>query len=175
MFWHETNENDVKLMPYNKSDFLKLTNMKNKKEVKEKSHTLDLSDQFQIDSIVSTDWGPGRVISVDKNNKKVRVKIEGEEQEFSMFEVRTMTQVYIYIYFKNIECQDKINIFITNIFSAETVLDVKKRIAKYMGTNANNVILVNNGEKLSKNDVKFSEIGFLGNILAIINGTCDYH
>ena len=174
MFWHETNDNDVNLISYNKTDFLKLSNLNNKKEAKEKAHTLDLTDQFQIDAIVATDWGPGKVISVDRDNKKIRVRIEGEEQEFNMFEVRTSNQVNIYIYYKNLQYQDKINIFLITIFSSETVLDVKKRIAKFMGVNADNVILVNNNIQLNKNDRKFSEIGYTNTLLAIINGVADY-
>jgi hypothetical protein len=174
MFWHESNDNDVNIIPYNKADFLKLSNLKNKKESKEKSHTLDLSDQFQVDAIVSTDWGPGRVISVDKINKKVRVKIEGEEQVFNWFEVRTSAQVNVFIYFKNLDLQDKTNIFMTNLSSGETVLDVKKKISKYMGVSTDNVILVHNFLKLTRNDQKLSELGYSNNLLAIINGVCDY-
>ena len=114
------------------------------------------------------------MISVDKINKKVRVKIEGEEQVFNWFEVRTSAQVNVFIYFKNLDLQDKTNIFMTNLSSGETVLDVKKKISKYMGVSTDNVILVHNFLKLTRNDQKLSELGYSNNLLAIINGVCDY-
>ena len=104
MFWHESQENDINIFPYNKSDFLKLTSTRNFKDKEKKSNNIiDFSDQFQVDTIVSTDWGPGKVISVNRDTKKVLVKIEGEEKEFNMHELRATTQILVHIYFKNLE------------------------------------------------------------------------
>ena len=53
---------------------------------------LDITDNFKVDMIVPSDWGEGKVVSVDKVNKKVVLKIEGVEKEFSMLEL--ITSIY---------------------------------------------------------------------------------
>ena len=177
MFWHETQENDINIFPYNKTDFMKLSAAKDPKESEKKSdNILDLSDQYQINTIVSTDWGPGKIISVDRIRKKVRVKIEGDEKEFSMHELRTKTQIMVHIYYKNLDLLDKRIIFLTYISAGDTVLDMKKRVANILGTSADCVTLVHSGFKMTSNNQKFSEVGFYDNdnLLAIVNGVCDY-
>ena len=177
MFWHESQENDINIFPYNKSDFLKLTTSNNIKDKEKKSNNiLDLSDQFQVDTIVSTDWGPGKVISVDRTGKKVIVKIEGEEKEFNMHELRATAQILIHIYFKNIDFQDKRLMYLEKISAGETVLDMKKKVANILNTNENCVTLVYSGMKMTNNNTKLSEIGFYeqGDILAVVNGLCNY-
>lgn len=177
MFWHESQENEINIFPYNKLDFLKLTTSKNEKDKEKKlNNILDLSDQFQVDTIVSTDWGPGKVISVNREEKKVIVKIEGEEKEFNMHELRATTQILIHIYFKNLELQDKKLLYSAKIQAGETILDMKKKVANILGTNDNCVTLVYSGMKMTNNNTKFSEIGFYeqGSILAVVNGVCNY-
>ena len=177
MFWHESHENDISILPYNKSDFLKLTSSKNFKEKEKKSNNIiDFSDQFQVDTIVSTDWGPGKVISVNRDTKKVLVKIEGEEKEFNMHELRATTQILVHIYFKNLDLIDKRIMYLTTISAGETVSDMKKKVANILGTNDSCVTLVHSGMKLTNNNQKFSEIGFYeqDNILAVVNGLCNY-
>ena len=177
MFWHESQENDINIFPYNKSDFLKLISTRNFKNKEKKSNNIiDFSDQFQVDTIVSTDWGPGKVIRVNREAKKVLVKIEGEEKEFNMHELRATTQILVHIYFKNLELIDKRIMYLTTITAGETVLDMKKKVANILGTNDSCVTLVHSGIKLTSNNQKFSEIGFYeqDNILAVVNGVCNY-
>ena len=177
MFWHETQENDINIFPYNKSDFMMLSTTKNLKESEKKSENiLDLSDQYQVNTIVSTDWGPGKIVSVDRIGKKVVVKIEGEEKEFNMHELRTKTQIMVHIYFKNLDLLDKRIIFLTNISAGDTVLDMKKRVANILGTSADCITLVHGGFKMTSNNQKFSEVGFYDNdnLLAVVNGVCNY-
>ena len=51
MFWHESQENEINIFPYNKLDFLKLTTSKNEKDKEKKlNNILDLSDQFLVDT-----------------------------------------------------------------------------------------------------------------------------
>ena len=94
MFWHEE-ENDINLISFNKSNYLKMLNPKNaeievdnQKENKQK--ILDISDNFRIDMMVPTNWGPGKVVNIDDLTKKVTIKIEGVEQVFDMFEVKEL-------------------------------------------------------------------------------------
>ena len=177
MFWHETQENDINIFPYNKADFLKLTTQKNINDKEKNSENIwDLTSQFQIDTIVSTDWGPGKIISVNRNDKKVVVKIEGEEKEFNMSELRTTSNIIFLIYFKNLNMADKRIMFLTTILASETVLDVKKKVAALLGTSDNCVTLVRGGTKITNNNQKFSENRFYEQevILAVVNGLCDY-
>ena len=176
MFWHESQENDINIFPYNKSDFLKLSSAQSYKEKEKNSNNMiDLSDDFKIDTIVSTDWGPGKVVSVNKAEKKVRVKIEGEEKEFSMHELLTNNQVILHIYFKGLDLQDKKIFYLSSITAGETVLDMKKKIAKILGTSDSCVTLVYNGYKMTNNNQRFSEVGFYNqDILVVVNGICDY-
>ena len=175
MFWHEQQENEVNIFPYNKADFLKLTSSKNKDNEKELNR-MDSSDNFQIDTIVSTDWGPGKIVSVNKIEKKVIVKIEGEEKEFNMHDLRTTSQILIMIFFKNLNFIDKKLMFSTIISAGETILDIKKKIANILGTRDNCVTLVLGGEKLTNNNKRCSEIRFYQQdiMLAVVNGLCDY-
>ena len=177
MFWHESKENDINIFPYNKADFLKLTTQKNINDKEKNSENIwDLTSQFQIDTIVSTDWGPGKIISVNRNDKKVVVKIEGEEKEFNMSELRTTSNIIFLIYFKNLNMADKRIMFLTTILASETVLDVKKKIAALLGTSDSCVTLVRGGTKIANNNQKFSENRFYEQevILAVVNGLCDY-
>ena len=105
MFWHEGKDNDIKLTSYNKSNYLKLINQKKLLVSSLDSlksyddHILDLSENFKVDMIIPSDWGPGKVVSVNKNTKKVLLKIEGTEHTFDMLELRPYLQIYIHVFF----------------------------------------------------------------------------
>ena len=113
---------------------------------------------------------------MNKIEKKVIVKIEGEEKEFNMHDLRTTSQILIMIFFKNLNFIDKKLMFSTIISAGETILDIKKKIANILGTSDNCVTLVLGGEKLTNNNKRCSEIRFYQQdiMLAVINGLCDY-
>ena len=113
---------------------------------------------------------------MNRNDKKVVVKIEGEEKEFNMSELRTTSNIIFLIYFKNLNMADKRIMFLTTILASETVLDVKKKVAALLGTSDSCVTLVRGGTKIANNNQKFSENRFYEQevILAVVNGLCDY-
>ena len=174
MFWHESQENDINIFPYNKSDFIKLSSPNKLKDNEKKSgNVVDFSDQFQLNTVVATDWGPGKIVSINKQEKKVTLQIEGQEQVFNMNELRINNQILIHIYFKNMDLLDKKIMYLMNVSASDTILDMKKRIAKILGTTENCVTLIQDNNKIKNNDKKFSEIGFF-DLIAVVNGRCDY-
>ena len=174
MFWHESQENDINIFPYNKSDFMKLSSPNKLKDNEKKSgNVVDFSDQFQLNTVVATDWGPGKIVSINKQEKKVTLQIEGQEQVFNMNELRINNQILIHIYFKDMDLLDKKIMYLMNVSASDTVLDMKKRIAKILGTTENCVTLIQDNNKIKNNDKKFSEIGFF-DLIAVVNGRCDY-
>ena len=174
MFWHETQENDINIFPYNKSDFMKLTSPNKLKDNEKKSgNIVDFSEQFQLNTTVATDWGPGKIVSINKQEKKVTVNIEGQEQVFNMHELRANNTIIVYIYFKNLDLLDKKIMCLMNVSASDTVLDMKKKVANILGTTDNCVTLIQDNCKITNNNKKFSEIGFF-DLIAVVNGKCDY-
>ncbi len=179
MFWHEESENENNLLPFSKSNYLNKINPKKKEgdgDDSQKDNILDLSDSFKIGMIISSDWGPGKVVSVEKATGKVVLEIEGSEKEFDIFELRPFLQVYIHVYFKDIDLKDKRIILSANLLMSDTIGKIKKTIAGMFNTDEKNVIIVHKGEKITNNNKKVSECGLfvLDNLLVVINGTCLY-
>ncbi len=179
MFWHEESENENNLLPFSKSNYLNKINPKKKEgdgDDSQKDNILDLSDSFKIGMIISSDWGPGKVVSVEKATGKVVLEIEGSEKEFDIFELRPFLQVYIHVYFKDLELKDKRIILSANLLMSDTIGKIKKTIAGMFNTDEKNVIIVHKGEKITNNNKKVSECGLfvLDNLLVVINGTCLY-
>jgi len=186
MFWHEAKENEVNLIPFTKSDYLKMMTQKNgkSKEINSLEETkdskdknvLDLSQQFKVGMFVSSDWGPGKVVSVNNNTKKVVLKIEGVDKEFDMYGLHPFMQVYIHVIYKNLNKIDKRVSISTDISMDDTIGKIKKRIANIFRADESKVFLIHNFEKLDNNNQKASDCAFFeqDNILAIINGICDY-
>ena len=183
MFWHETKENDINLITYNKADYLKIMNTKNKKKdllddskVEFDNNVLDLSDNFKVDMMIPSDWGPGKVISLNKKNKKVFLRIEGDEKEFNMFELCPYLLVYIHVFLKDLNLKDRRVILCGNIFLDDTIGKIKKKIADNFNTDQKNVILVHKFLRLTNDNQKISECGIFSKdtLLVVINGTCDF-
>ena len=174
MFWHESQENDINIYQYNKSDFMKLSspNKLNDNE-KKTGNIVDFSDQFQIGITVATDWGPGKIISINKQEKKVRLKIFDQEQVFNMHELRVNNQIIVHIYFKDMNLLDKKIMYLMTLSASDTILDMKKKIAKILGTSEDRVTLIQENNKITNDNKKFSEIGFY-DLISVVNGRCDY-
>ena len=181
MFWHEEKENDNHLINYTKLDYLKIVNPKLMDLIDDSrkngnKNILDLSDNFKVDMTVPNDWGQGKVVSIDSFEKKVVLRIEGQEKTFDMFELHPYLLVYLHVYFKNMELQDKKVTINGNIFLDDTIGELKKKIADVFKADKEKVILVHNGGKLTNDNKKILELElyYQDNILVIINGLCDY-
>ena len=174
MFWHESQENDINIYQYNKSDFMKLSSPNKLKDNEKKTgNIVDFSDQFQIGITVATDWGPGKIISINKQEKKVRLKIFDQEQVFNMHELHVNNQIIVHIYFKDMNLIDKKIMYLMTLSASDTILDMKKKIAKILGTSENRVTLIQENNKITNDNKKFSEIGFY-DLISVVNGRCDY-
>ena len=183
MFWHEAKENDINLYTYNKSDYLKLINPKlNKKDSFDDSlkglnnNILDLTENFRPDMMIPSDWGPGKVVSVDKANKKVVLKIEGNNQEFDMFLLKPYLNIYICVNFKDANLKDRKVTLSLNIYLDDTIGKLKKKLADIFNADEKKVFIVYRGLKLTDDAQKFSEFSLYVHdvFLAVINGTCNY-
>ena len=183
MFWHEVKENEINLLPYNKTDYIKMINPKlNNKDLfddlanVDDKNVLDISDNFKVDMLVPSDWGEGKVVSVDKATKKVVLKIEGVEKEFSMFELRPYIIVYTHIYLKDKNGIDKRIILSLNLLMDDTIGKIKKKIAGIFNVDEKNIIIVHEFLKLTNNNQKVSELHLFdkNGLLVIINGKSSY-
>jgi len=180
MIWNERKENDVILVPYDKSDYLGLMNPKSEESFNDsnqkKKSILDLTEDFRIGMMIMSDWGPGKVVSVNKATKKVVLNIEGQERTFDMIELHSALQIYIHVYFKKKDLSDKRVIISASVLLDDTIEQLKKKIADIFGGDENKVIIVHGGNKLTDNKLKIYQSGifYLDTLLVVINGTCDY-
>ena len=183
MFWHESKENDIYLINYDKSDYLKIMNPKKKKkdsfEDSQKelnNNVLDLTDNFKVDMMIPSDWGPGKVVSIDKEAKRVVLRIEGNEQAFDMFELRSYLLVYIHVYLKDLNNKDRRIIICGNICLDDTIAKIKIKIAGIFNVESKKVIIVHKFKKLTNDNQKISECEVFSQdtLLVVINGLCDY-
>ena len=180
MFWHEE-ENDINLISFNKSNYLKMLNSKNAEievdnQKENKPKILDISDNFRIDMMVPTNWGPGKVVNIDDLTKKITIKIEGVEQVFDMFEIHPYLTIFIHVFFKDQNLIDKKVILNENIFLDDKIGKVKKKISNIFQADETKVIIVHRGQILADNNLKISECGLYEQepLLVVINGTCVY-
>ena len=180
MFWHEE-ENDINLIPFNKSNYLKLLNQQNfEKDVddqkEKKQKIVDISDNFRIDMLVPTNWGPGKVVNIDDLTKKITIKIEGVEQIFDMFEIHPYLTILFHVFFKDQNLIDKKVILNENIFLDDKIGKIKKKISCIFQADETKVIILHKGQILADNNLKISECGLYEqeSLLVVINGTCVY-
>ena len=183
MFWHEGKEHEDNLFSYNKTDFLKMTNQKSKKNKEDDAefehgdkNILDLTDPFRVDMLVSSDWGPGKIISINRTNKTITLDIEGTEKEMGFLDIRPYFQIYLHVYYKDLNLIDKKVVICANIFMDDTVEKLKKKIAALFLTNYNKVLIIHNGRKLSNDSQKLSGCSIYAKevILVVINGACNF-
>ena len=184
MFWHENKENDINLISFNKSNYLKLTNPKivklndsfDESEKSDSNNILDLSENFKVNMMIPSDWGPGKVVSVNKATKKVVLKIEGNDHTFDMIELRPYLPILLHVYFKDINNKDKRILINFNLFLDDTIEKIKKKIAGIFKADEKKVIIAHKGAKITNNKQKVSECGIYAqdNILVVINGLCNY-
>ena len=104
------------------------------------------------------------------------IKIEGLDKEFDMYALHPYMQIYIHVIYKNLNKIDKRVTMSIDIFMDDTIGKIKKRIASIFRTDESKVFLIHNFEKLENNNQKVSDCSFFvkDNVLAIINGICDY-
>ena len=189
MFWHENKENLINLIPYTRKDYMKMINIKNLlktdsylNEIENKANfsvnknTADFSELFRVGMAVSSDWGPGLVISVNKEEKKVKVKIEGMEQDFDMRNLNPFVKVNVQVYLKDKKGNDKRARLLMRIFLDDTVGKLKKQIAEIFGSEANKIILVHNFMKVNEDNKKVVDMSLFNEdtLLFIIKGNSNY-
>ena len=180
MFWdEEKDDNSSNLLPFNKKNYLNLKtkHITNENENDSFNENIsDFSDTFKEGMIIPSDWGPGKIVSVDKITGKINLEIEGSSKTFDIFELRPYMQIYFHVYFKDMDLKDRKIIFCENIFMNDTIRKIKKKIANIFKIDENKIILVHKGEKIIDNDKKMSECGLFlyDSILVVINGLCDF-
>ena len=59
--------------------------------------TLDLTDNFTLNSIVMTEWGSGKITSINKDQQIVKINIEGQEIEYPIIGLTPFLQIYVCI------------------------------------------------------------------------------
>ena len=191
MFWHENKENDINLIPYSRNDYMKMISKKNldKKDanlndiVNENKlnfytykNIADFSELFRVGMTVSSDWGPGVVVSVNKEEKKVKVKIEGIDQDFDMISLHPFLKINVQVYLKDKKGNDKRARLLMRIFLDDTVGKLKNQIAEIFGSEGTKIILVHNFMRVNEDNKKIVDMSLFNEatLLFIIKGNSNY-
>lgn len=107
---------------------------------------IDLSEKIKKDAIVNTEWGPGKIISVDKANQTCKIKIENEELSFPLMSVNPSLNIYACIIDKS-----KTNWAMLKVTFQDTSLSIKQKIAKMYQVHHSQIILIHGGVVISDN------------------------
>lgn len=113
---------------------------------------IDNSEKYKVDMIVMTEWGIGKIISINEGGIAI-VKIEGSEVEFPLMSLNTSLTVYCCIL-----CKDSSNWIEIKVEFDFAVYALKKKIALMLRCHPSQVILIHGGRKVDKN-VNIFELG----------------
>ena len=138
---------------------IKENSIKKGKETEEKKGDdfIDMSEKIKKDAIVNTEWGPGKIISVDKANQTCKIKIENEELSFPLMSVNPSLNIYACIIDKS-----KTNWAMLKVTFQDTSLSIKQKIAKMYQVHHSQIILIHAGVVISDNKGVF-DIGLFEN------------
>lgn len=107
---------------------------------------IDFSEKVKKDSIVNTEWGPGRVKSVNKENKTCLVEIESNEVSFPILSVNPSINIYGCIIDKM-----KTHWMLMKINFNDTALSIKQKIGKIFQVHHSQILLIHSGYVVTEN------------------------
>lgn len=126
-------------------------NEKNSKKV----NILELCDEYKSGMFVMTEWGPGKISSVNLEEKTCKVKIEDQECPFPFDTIKTSLNLCVCIV-------DKIKTYwgLINIQFTDTVKSLRIKIGNILNVHFSQVIIVKGGQKLKNNDSSILDLDF---------------
>ena len=137
----------------------------NKKEI------LDLSDNFKINSIVMSAWGPGKITYVNKDLHKVKLRIEDEEQEFDFSALNPFIQIYICIVNEN-----NIKWTLLKFNLSDTCYIIRNKIGNLLNIHSSRVLLIHRGYKIKDYNKTIFSLGLFekDELLCVIREPIEY-
>ena len=90
-----------------------------------------------------TALGPEKITFINKNTQKVKIKIEGEEQEFSYDFINPFVQIYFCII-----TEKKIYWTLLKVLLGENLYSVKNKIGKMFKVHPSRILIIHRGKKL---------------------------
>lgn len=175
MFWKESAENDITLEYYDKGIYLN-TNKNQNKNSSENKDTLDMSDVFKEGMTCLSDWGLVKITSVNKDERKCKVSIGGQNTDLTFDELDPFYNLYILCYSKNKDGEEKKVWMQLKFLPTDNPNSIRTKISNMYNTKPKNVILVSNGAKITNFDRNFFDSGITQKscILALVKGQNDF-
>lgn len=162
--WYTEPNGQETLIPYQKYQSLieksnsLNSNNENSNINNNKPDVLDLTEQIKIGMLVMTDWGEGKVISINKTEKTLVINIEGNNHTFNISDVNPLINIYILVVIKNTT-----NWLNLKIFSDDNCFNIKSKISKIYKCNINQIILIHNNKKIIDNNKSTFNMGLAEN------------
>ena len=111
---------------------------------------IDFSERIKKDIIVNTEWGPGRIKSVDKENKTCLIAIESDELSFPIMSVNPSLNIYACIIDKL-----KTHWMLMKVNFSDTALSIKQKIGKLYQVHHSQIVLIHSGYVVTDNKSVF--------------------
>ena len=126
--------------------------------INNKPDVLDLTEQIKPGMLVMTDWGEGKVISINKTEQTIVLSIEGENHSFNISAVNPFIYIYICVVVKNTT-----NWLNLKIFYDDNCYNIKSKISKIFKCHINQIILIHNNKKITDNNKSSFNMGLSKN------------
>ncbi|MCQ2818905.1 MAG: hypothetical protein MJ252_16690 [archaeon] len=149
--WHQRENGKFKLSLKNEKDKGETEkeennfNEENKELNKEK--TLEFNDDFKEGMFVMTEWGPGKITSVNRSDKSCNVKIEDSTVPFPYDTLKASLNIYLCIVEKSKQYWGIINVQFT-----DTVKGIRIKIGRILNVHYSQVVILKSGKQLKSND-----------------------
>ena len=104
---------------------------------------LNLTENFKLNSMVMTAWGPGKITFINEDTQTAKIRIEGQEQEFAFNSINPFLQIYICIISEN-----KIHWTLLKIDISENLYYIKNKIGNMYKVHPSRVLLIHRGNKI---------------------------
>ena len=133
--------------------------------------TLDLSDNFAVNSIVMTEWGTAKITLINKELQTVKLRIEDQEIEYPFIGLNPFLQIYVCIVHK-----DNIKWAVIKISLNETCYSIKNKIGKMFNVHPSRIILIFKEKKINDYNTIIYNLSFYekAELLAVIRDPIEY-
>ena len=121
-------------------------------------NVLDLTEQIKPGMLVMSEWGEGKVISINKTDQTIVLSIEGENHSFNISTVNPLINIFVCVVIKN-----KTNWLNLKIFFDDNCFNIKSKISKIFKCHINQIILIHNNKKITDNNKSTFNMGLYEN------------
>ena len=133
-------------------------NSNSENENNNQPNVLDLTEQIKPGMLVMSEWGEGKVISINKSDQTIILSIEGENHSFNISNVNPLINIFVCVVIKNTT-----NWLNLKIFFDDNCFNIKSKISKIFKCNINQIILIHNNKKITDNNKSTFNMGLYEN------------